>query len=478
MIPTNIQPISYKLANKAWIKQEYPMYPTLGIVTTIIGTFITIFILPEDITTVDALFPCAVTMSLSLVIAPLAAARRSPRSLLRPEHILVLSPIYWLMLDLLQQAYTMERLQRNSVVGAFFSIGLFCVGVWLTTFFRPLPMPKSLVHAASHKLNPGIIFKLILVFFGLSIIKFAYPSDFNPMIMLFHLGSDRWSAPWARETLGGWSSFIDHLDYFGYLLPTLTTLLAIRSRRLTFPLIISVCLSAIMTAFLAQAGGRRIIGVVLGAAIICWILEQQQLKIKQIIIALFSVVLLLGTMQWMLEVRNDGFQTAIQEQKEFQYQHLHIDDNFLRLAQTITLVPRYYPYVFEKQIIFTLIRPIPRALWKNKPVDPGFDLPTALGVEGVSLSYSVIGDWYICAGWLGVFFGGIIYGGLARMMSQLLTRNAKSANAIVYSLCAMALFAGFRSMLELVLMSYAVLAWMLISWLILPKTVSSVERMR
>ena len=469
MIPTNVANIPSKVINSVWLKQEYPIYPGLGSICTILSTLIAIFILPADITTPDALFPCAVAMSIGLAIAPLAAAYRSPRTLLRAEHILVLSPIYWLLLDLLQRAYAMERLQRGSVIGTFLSIGLFTTGVWLTTFVRPPKVPSYLAHAANHRLNPGTIFKLILVFFGIAIVKFAYPSDFNPALMFFHLGSDRWSAPWARETLGGWSSFIDHLDYFGYLLPTLTTLLAVRTRRISIPIVVSVCLSAIMTAFLAQSGGRRIIGVVLGAAIICWVLEQQQLKIKQMLIALFSVVLLLGTMQWMLEIRNEGLQTAVREQKELQYQHLHIDDNFLRLSQVIALIPRYYPHVYQKQIIFALIRPIPRAIWANKPVDPGFDLPTALGVEGVSLSYSVIGDWYICAGWLGVLFGGLVYGGFARTISQLLISNAKSANAIVYSLCAMALFAGFRSMLELVLMSYAVLAWILVSWLILPK---------
>ena len=470
MIPSNIVRKPPKVVTSIWLKQEYPIYPILGLASTIIGTFIAIFIIPEDTTTPDALFPCAVAIALGLAIAPVAAACRSPRTLLRTEHILILSPIYWLLLDLLQQAYALERLQRSSIAGTFFSIGLFSSGVWLAALMRPLPILSSLANAADHRLNASTIFKLILVFFSVAIIKFAYPTDFNPALMFFHLGSDRWSAPWARETLGGWNSFIDHLDYFGYLLPTLTTLLAIRSRRLDLRVVTAISLSFVMTAFLAQAGGRRIIGVVLGAAIICWVLEQQKLKIKQMIIALVSVALILGIMQWMLEVRNDGFQVLLQEeQKEFQYQHLHIDDNFLRLTQTITLVPRYYPYVYEKQIIFTLIRPIPRVFWPNKPVDPGFDLPTALGVEGVSLSYSVIGDWYICAGWIGVFFGGLIYGGFARMISQLLIRDTKSASAIVYSLCAMALFAGFRSMLELVLMSYAVLAWMFISWLILPK---------
>jgi oligosaccharide repeat unit polymerase len=181
--------------------------------------------------------------------------------------------------------------------------------------------------------------------------------------------------------------------------------------------------------------------VVLGAAIICWVLEQHKLKLKQIIITLVSVALVLGIMQWMLEFRNTGLQ-AMSQKEELQYSYLHVDDNFLRLAQTITLVPDYYPYVYHRQIIFTLVRPIPRVFWPDKPVDPGFDLPTALGIEGISYSYSVIGDWYICAGWVGVFFGGLIYGGLARMAGQLLRQNSQSANSIVYSLSAMALFAG------------------------------------
>ena len=467
MASINLAPTRKAIA-ELWLKQEYPIYPVLGLVSTIIATLAAIFIIPTNTTTPDALFPSALVMTCGLAIAPLAAAWRSPRTILRTEHILALSPIYWLLLDLLQEAYTLERLHSASIAGTFFSIGLFTSGVWLTVLIRPPYLPKPLANAADHTLTPRSLFKLILVFFAIAILKFAYPCNFNPVEMIIHLGSNRWSAPWARETLGGWNSFIDHLDYFGYLLPTLTTLLAIRSRRLTIPVVVAIALSGLMTAFLAQSGGRRIIGVILGAAIICWVLEQHKLRLKQIIIALCSVVIVLGFMQWMLEFRNTGFQ-AINQKDEFQYSYLHVDDNFLRLAQTITLVPNYYPFVYHQQILFTLVRPIPRVLWQNKPVDPGFDLPTALGIEGISYSYSVIGDWYICAGWVGVFFGGLIYGGLARMVGQLLIKNTQSSNSIVYSLCAMALFAGFRSMLELVLMSYAILAWMLISWLMLPK---------
>ena len=40
--------------------------------------------------------------------------------------------------------------------------------------------------------------------------------------------SQRWSAPWGRGQLGGWDAFLDQMQYFGYVLPSLTALLIAR----------------------------------------------------------------------------------------------------------------------------------------------------------------------------------------------------------------------------------------------------------
>ena len=61
---------------------------------------------------------------------------------------------------------------------------------------------------------------------------------------------------------------------------------------------------------------------------------------------------------------------------ESEYDYLHVDDNFLRLAQVIQLVPAQHDYVYLQQLIFTAVRPVPRVFWPGKPIDPGFDLPT------------------------------------------------------------------------------------------------------
>ena len=62
--------------------------------------------------------------------------------------------------------------------------------------------------------------------------------------------------------------------------------------------------------------------------------------------------------------------------------YFHVDDNFLRMAQIIHFFPNSVEYVGSEQIVFALIRPIPRALWPGKPTDPGFTMTELLGWQG------------------------------------------------------------------------------------------------
>jgi oligosaccharide repeat unit polymerase len=458
------------LNNSRTLEREFPIYPVVGLAGIIWGTVAAINIIPEDPSPAGALLFPALVMTVGIMVAPLVACIRSRRTIFRVEHILVFSPIYWLLLDLIQGAYPVENVSRQSIEGSFWAICLFICGVWVATLFRPLPLPGFLVKASSYDLEPKIIFQLVLIFFTLGFLRFAIPSNFDPIVMFNGLIAARWSAPWGRGQLGGWDSFLDHLSYFGYLLPTLTVLLAQKTGWRDRRVITSIFLSLVIIAFLAQGGGRRIIGVIIGSAIICWIIQQKSLNFFRVIGLAMSFGLLLAAMQLMLEYRNAGVQVELSgESKELQYEYLHVDDNFLRLTQIIEIVPAAHPYVYEKQILFVLIRPIPRVFWAGKPIDPGFDLPAALGAQGVSLSSSAIGEFYLSGGMYGVFAGGFFYGILAHMVSLLLLRLQGRSGILVYSLSTLTLFAGMRSLQELVLMSYTVLAWVVISRMMINK---------
>lgn len=258
------------------LASKYPLYPTLGLAGTFIGTLVAIVLIPEDPFPAGALLSSAVAMTIGLSFAPAVASIRNPKTALRAEHLLILSPIYWLLLDLLQSAYDLVNVDKSAIEGAFVAIGLFVGGIWLATLSSPWQLPKFVMRSTLYLLTPDIIFRLVWVFFGLGIFKYAFACGFDPSTMLHYLGQNRWSAPWARGQLGSWDAFLDHMSYFGYLLPTLTVLLALRSRRISSKVFVSILLTLTMAVFLAQSGSRRIIGVIFGAAIIVWVLEQKK----------------------------------------------------------------------------------------------------------------------------------------------------------------------------------------------------------
>ncbi len=441
--------------------------PLLAVIGTVIGTLLAVAFVPKDPEPKTALITSAVAMAIGLAVAPVAAALRDPKSLLCGEHLLTLAPIYWLLLDLLQGAYELTGVTRGEARWSFIATGLFVVGVWAASLFQPLRTPGFVRTAAGIEISTGTVFWLTVCAFALGIFKFAFPCGFNPVTMYGFIGQGRWDAPWARGSMGGWEAFVDVLQYFGYLLPTMAVVLGRKAGWLNSKTLVAAVLALVQVVFLSQEGGRRIIGVVFGMAIIFWTLTERRLRARGMLVAAVAAIAVLMFMQVMINYRNVGLSTAIRtggSEEVEKYEYLHVDDNFYRLAQTVGLIPANYAHTHHQFFVYVFVRPIPRVLWPNKPVDAGFDLPQALGLPGVSLSMSIVGELYTAGGLWVVAIGGFFYGLIARGSSRLLGGELKLGALIIYCTTMMALFAGFRSMLDLVLISYVTLAWIGLCW--------------
>ena len=133
-------------------------YSHLGIVATGLGTFLAVSFIPDDPAPQGALFFSALAMAAGLAAAPLAAAIRSPKSLLRAEYLLALAPIYWLLLDLLQGVYPMRGIPPEQIESAFMGIGLFVVALWVAVAYRPWSAPAALVRSTSEEFSTQGIF--------------------------------------------------------------------------------------------------------------------------------------------------------------------------------------------------------------------------------------------------------------------------------------------------------------------------------
>lgn len=444
-------------------KSELPSYPILGLLSILSGTALAVHLVPGNLDAPEALYSTGVAMTMGLLAAPVLAGIKNPKSALRVEHLLMLGLVYWLLLDLLQSAYGFENIERGSVVSALTGIGLFAGGIWLAALFQAPALPGLIRRASERPMEPKSVFQLGFLCFSLGMLNYAIACDLDPILMFSALMGDRWSAPWARGQLGGWEAFRDHLQYFGYLLPALTVVLA-RQRSWTNPATLaSMMMSLVILMFLTQGGGRRIIGVTLGSALIIWVLTAPRLGAAQVFKAILFALAVLVYMQFMLEYRNVGFGELLEERElRTTRKHLHVDDNLYRLSQVMELVPAQHPYVYGGKIYYILSRPIPRVIWPGKPVDSGFNLAEALGAQGVSYSSSVVADWYTMFGMVTVALGGLFFGFLARMWSRLLPDGKEriTSSLIMYCIGAMAIFASLRQLDELLLQAYPLLGWL------------------
>lgn len=437
---------------------------TVGAVATALGTLVAVGAFPSNPTPQGALTWNAVIMAVGILFVPFFRVIRRAPTMMNTENFVALGYVYWILLDLIQGAYDLNDASDEALRSALLAVGVSATMAWVGTMGKPWRIPRWLADVASRPLDPVTVRRLVPACFFLGMLNYLYAVDFDVVEMFSYLGANRWAAPWGRYQLGGWGSFIDQMPYFGYVLPSLTALVIVKRGFLRFESLLAVAATAIMLLFLSSGGGRRIIGVTVGAAIIVWLQAQPGMPIRRIVASLVAVVLLLAGMQFMLNIRSEGYQEFAEQGSEYQY--LHVDDNFLRLAQTMQIIPAQHDYVYSRQIVFAAIRPVPRVFWPDKPIDSGFDLPAMLGMRGVSLSSSILGEWYISYGWLAIIFGGWLHGRLASTANQLRELGRKAQNPIVFALAIMILVSGMRSMQDLIIMSYAIFAWWAINRLI------------
>lgn len=402
-----------------------------------------------------------IALTVGLLAGPLLGAIFRFGRLIRAETVLVLAPIYWLLSDIVQGYYPMVLVDHEDVNNTIIAIGLFAVFCHLGLLGRPWPIPKFLQNSIRTELSAGAIFLIAFLAFCFAILAYAIPSNFDFFAMVEALKNPRFAAPWTRGSLGGWDAFYDHMSYFGMILPSLAVIYGRKRENFLHPVVLIILLfSAIFLLFITQGGNRRYIGVSIGAAILTYILSAPRLGMAQLGILGAMLLSLLAYMQLVYLYRGTGFQDLFKDNELRSVNYLHVDDNFLRLAQTIHFIPDSHPFVYERWVVYIAVRPIPRVFWPDKPTSRGiFQLNEIVGIAGVGLSMSTIGELYLSMGFLAIAIGGWFYGRLAAMANGILIASEAPERFLLYAGACMAIFAGVRSMIDIVLMSYVLLAW-------------------
>ncbi len=431
------------------------LHTGLGAAFMLLGMMCACLLVPEDVTPTGALTFSAWVLALSLVAPMVPAWHNDVRSLLRGEHILVLALVYWTLSELLQGRYT-ASVSRDTVIREYEVIGIAAVGFWVGAKVGPPVMPGFVYREALQPWTTRAGFRLLVLAFALGIWDFLYRSDFDLDLILTSLLQSRWDTPWQREMLGDWSAFSYHMQYFGYLVPPMAVLVGVRCGWKSPRTWIGIAMALTILAFHAQGGGRRIVGSMILAGLFCWLIHGRTLNVRRVVTAAAVVAGLVAMLQLMLIYRNIGFGDSIDAIPHLDY--VFVDDNFLRMGQMMDFVPGLRPFVGWQYLVYVLVRPVPRVFWPGKPIDGGFDLAEMLGIPDANFVLTAPGELYLSFGLIAVLVGALVYGRLATMVNGLYRYPPAAVNPLFPSLMLVWLFVGVRSMVEIVLMGYVLLA--------------------
>jgi len=428
-----------------------------------VGFAIGISVLPGSVVEPGDLFWAGFALTIGLLIGPVLLFFKSSELFVHPVAIMILGLVYFVTLDLMQGQQIIHVGSSDPVAIALLLVYLFATGIYLAVIFGHNRFVSSAKLFEPKVDLDRLFFTVGIISFCLAIVSRAIPANFDLMLMYSSLFESRFQAAWSRGALGGWDAFANHLAYFGYLLPPILAAYYRLSGRANWKWFILLAMTAFLIPFYFQGGGRRIVGALVLGFVGVWILAAKDRRKSAIRTGIIVLPLLLLLMNFMLIVRSvglGGVETWMVDDV-LSKGYVRIDDNFRRIVQTVEFFPALFEHVGFEYVAYVLARPIPRVFWPDKPVNFGFDLGAAVGMEGVGLTTSIVGEAYMAFSYLGVLGFGLVYGSLGMYLFSKFFVKGRIDLIIIYALGLSALFLGIRSGVEIILYSYPIIAFIL-----------------
>jgi hypothetical protein len=128
---------------------------------------------------------------------------------------------------------------------------------------------------------------------------------------------------------------------------------------------------------------------------------------------------------------------------------LFIDHNLPVISRLTDLFPDSVQYLGLEVAYYSIVRPVPRALWPEKPMGLSVEVADVLGLHGLTISSTFVGEAYMMGGYLAIVVVGLVLGWLAGWWNRFGQDLRSNVNVALYASGFFAAMISMRSMLWL-----------------------------
>lgn len=305
-----------------------------------------------------------------------------------------------------------------------------------------------------------------------------YDFDWEYIKQLYLAGRAGGEGIIRRSGVGGVEVFFQPLQFMSYAVPTMAALCWVRlhgQRLAAVPLRVAAAAAAVFIIFVAFLNGsRNLLAVYLAGPALVWCVFGSRLP--RLIFLAISCALFLGVIGiWEYQVQHrtylleQGTLSEMVRSTKFNPAETHRDNNLYIFTLNVMYVPERYPYGGFADIWYIIVNPIPRAIWKNKPLgiqedETTFSVATGPVAEGpirmgtASLSSSIVCDGYKAAHVLGIIFYAAVMAWLGSFWDELAKRRfvLTALYFIMHSMWLFWFMWGFRAAFAFVTAMYGV----------------------
>jgi len=323
------------------------------------------------------------------------------------------------------------------------------------------PKSKASLGVGAVKISARTQFSLFIVLFFIGYLNMLVAVDFNIIELVNQMMQPRFTQSWSRGSLGGWNVLLGEFSgLLLYLVPALAGAIFASASQYGFGQKAFVIFGLVFTLFYGfSSGTRNVFAIYLVLFVATYVLLRPRISWRVVtIICTIVAALLYFAAYYMLQFRTVGLENYIEYGGAagggFREETLFIDNNLPVISLLTEVFPRSIPFLGSEFASYAILHPVPRAIWPSKPEHLSVEPAEALGLSGVTISSTFVGEAYMMGGYVAVVAVGLLLGWLAGWWNRFGSNLDSNVSVALY---ASGFFAALLSMRSIVWTTTAML---------------------